>query len=132
MNKEIRAGFCMSLRLLNGAELILFPHFPSTTIQHRCVKSQDATRSFMVVRSREAAEASGAQQRLFSQAIKGFKFALVKCSDCADVCVCFFLSLQKNRMCSICGYSQNVQSNLKTKKSTQVTFIENMVQFGAV
>lgn len=54
LNKEWVLYVTLAQEMLNGAELVIFPlvsHF-LCTIQRQCVKSQDATRSFMVVRSR--------------------------------------------------------------------------------
>lgn len=70
-NKERKSNIEQSVGLyvavvqesLNGTELILFPlesHFflssAPSTIQHQRVKLQDATRGFMVLCRREAAE----------------------------------------------------------------------------
>lgn len=102
----------MSLRLLNGAELILFPHFLST-IQHQCVKSQDATRSFMVVRIREAAEAS---EVVFSSN-QGFqvRFSAIVWPYCGCLCM-FFLLTEEQNVFHLWLKPKKVQSNFENQK----------------
>lgn len=139
LNKEIRVYVALARELLNGAELILFPlerHFLST-IQRRCVKSQDATRGFMVVRSREAAEVSRAEQVCFlkqsrvSSSLYGNALIVWPYCGCLYIFFFFFTKVLIEELNVFHVWlSQEVGSNSENQRVHKLLLLKNTVQFG--